>query len=87
MQASLTRELEIVAKPEQQLIPGVLEIDETPQERVRRYRDSLQTRLDRIPQEERDELDAIAKRYAEPQTQVFPAAVIIIASQRMFGGV
>ena len=60
----------------------------TPDERtqVRRDFDALKARLERIPQEKQQEIEAIEHRYAGYVARTFPVAVIFLVPENMLEG-
>lgn len=50
---------------------------------LRRDREALRARLNRIPEEKKNETAAIEKRYADPMARTFPVAVVFLVPQGM----
>jgi superfamily II DNA or RNA helicase len=57
------------------------------QEQLRRDEDALRARLDRIPTEKAQELDAIGRRYSDPVDRTFPVAVEFLVPAGLIKGV
>ncbi|MEN9935519.1 MAG: hypothetical protein RLZZ387_2098, partial [Chloroflexota bacterium] len=77
---AIENELAEASKPEQ------LRLDlfnESEREQYRRNVDELRTRLAHIPRELEQETSAIRARYADPQTRLFPVAVMFLVPERL----
>lgn len=77
---AIRAELVDAEKPEQ------LRLDlfnETEREQYRRDVDALRMRLQQIPVELEQETANIARRYADPQSRLFPVAVVFLVPERM----
>jgi superfamily II DNA or RNA helicase len=80
LEATIRREAFGEGEAQLQLVTG-LELDAGDVRQVEADRRALQERLDRIPGEIVAEQAAIARRYAEPQHRLFPAAVTLLVPE------
>ncbi len=66
--------------------PQQLRLDlfnEAERDQLRRNTEALRQRLAQIPHEQEQETSGIRARYADPQTRLFPAAVVFLVPQRL----
>ena len=56
------------------------------QEQLRRNRDSLEARIEAIPEEIERETEAIRRRYNDPQERTFPVALTFLVPESLAGG-
>lgn len=60
--------------------------DDPEQERFERNKDSMRARVKEIPEEIKQETEAIRARFADPQARMFPVAVTFLVPEKMAGG-
>lgn len=83
LEKTILRELEEDKMPKQLELPGLIEKERN---QIRRDIRALKFRLDRIPEERRQETEAIEKRYVGLTDRTFPVAIEFLIPHSLFDG-
>ena len=87
--SSVLDELERAIRTELDERPEQMEMELWPEDQrkqLRKDKEALQRRLDRIPDERKKDLELIEQRYADLVDRTFPVAVVFVIPESMLEG-